>query len=149
MGCQYCRIKDITTYANKKTRIPTKYCPVCGKERKYNDLDSRKTFTKDYISKSEMICKISDEMFNNFPDALPRVCKAMKIPDEYQDKLKDIVQEELNTVRDMLDCEDEFTVFVPNNRWSSYSKFIKQKKKTAEQESIINKIKTELEKLKS
>lgn len=78
-----------------------------------------------YISQAEMKQKITDEIYQNIPEAIPFVCEAAHIPPEYRDKVKELIITELNSVLDMLDCKDMITILEPMNRWSSHAEALR------------------------
>ena len=122
MSCQYCRMTNIKSYINYKRKIPTNYCPVCGEKRKLNLSICGINYPITYCNQNDIKNNILSEININIPETFPIICDRLNIPEEYQNKIKELLIEELYKVIDLLDTKDEFTMLVPeSDKWSKYA----------------------------
>ena len=112
--CQYCRAKSISSYIDDKISIPTNYCPVCGNKFQEKIIQTYNIDIVDYISKQEVVSKLSIEARKNLPEKISYLCESLKIPENLKPLVHEIVDRELDDVMSMLDCHDTFTVFTPS-----------------------------------
>ena len=128
--CEYCKSYDLHAYLDKKekTRVPILYCPVCGV--KLHRLPESE-WSKTYINKAELYDKVFSEIKINFPYALQNsVLKAYNIPEEYKEKITDIMLEEAYTFMDMVkSADDQLTVIVPRQNYKFFANKVLESEK--------------------
>jgi len=149
MPCEYCRATNLKTFINDKVNIPTNYCPVCGEKRKGLYINTNGTDAINYISEKEMLSKLYSEKNQNLPHAIPTVCQAAKIPEEYWPAVEELIATELDSVIDMVKKgQDIFTVLKPEDKWNSTAEALVYFKKHAKSNKFIEEIKSKLEDLR-
>lgn len=146
MPCEYCRATNLKTFINNKINIPTNYCPVCGEKRKSLYINTNGTDAINYISEKEILSKLYSEKNQNLPHAIPIICQAAKIPEEYWSAVEELIATELDSAIDMVKKgQDIFTILKPEDKWNSTAEALLYAKKCAKKNKFIAEIKNKLE----